>query len=225
MQRFAAYDEVAEVLSRGTTRASVVLKSGLQVDLRVVPADSYGAALHYFTGSKAHNIAIRRLAQERGLKINEYGVFRGSERIAGEDRGIGLRRGRAALYPAGTARGSRRNRGGARRPAAASWSSWPTCAATCTRTPRPPTATTACARWRWRPRRAGSTTWPSPSTRAACTVAHGLDPLRLARQMRRNRPAQRRARRHHAAQGHRGGHSRRRQPRSAGRGAGAGSTS
>ena len=82
---FTAYDEVAEVLSAGSTRASVVLKSGLQVDLRVVAQQAYGAALHYFTGSKAHNIAIRRLAQKLGLKINEYGVFRGSERIAGDD--------------------------------------------------------------------------------------------------------------------------------------------
>lgn len=84
MARFAAYDEVAEVLSQGPTRASVVLKSGLQVDLRVVEAAAYGAALCYFTGSKAHNIALRRLAQERGLKLNEYGVFRGSQRIAGD---------------------------------------------------------------------------------------------------------------------------------------------
>ena len=82
--RLAAYDEVAEVLSQGTTRASVVLKSGLQVDLRVVPQESYGAALHYFTGSKAHNIAIRKLAQARGLKVNEYGVFRGPRRVAGD---------------------------------------------------------------------------------------------------------------------------------------------
>ena len=84
MERFVAYDEVREVLARGDTKSSVVLKSGLQVDLRLVPAESYGAALHYFTGSKAHNIAIRRLAQARGLKVNEYGVFRGARRIAGE---------------------------------------------------------------------------------------------------------------------------------------------
>lgn len=95
IQRFAGYDEVAEVLSAGTTRASVVLKSGLQVDLRVVERQSYGAALCYFTGSKAHNIAIRRIAQKLGLKVNEYGVFRGEERIAGEDeasvyRSVGL---------------------------------------------------------------------------------------------------------------------------------------
>src|SRR5574340_330512 len=85
MQRFAAYDEVADVLSAGPTRASAVLKSGLQVDLRVVEEKSYGAALQYFTGSKVHNIAIRRIAQKLGLKVNEYGVFRGSERIAGDD--------------------------------------------------------------------------------------------------------------------------------------------
>ena len=84
MARFVAYDEVAEVLSHGPTRASVVLKGGLQVDLRVVEAAAYGAALCYFTGSKAHNIALRRMAQEQGLKLNEYGVFRGRQRVAGD---------------------------------------------------------------------------------------------------------------------------------------------
>lgn len=84
MQRFVAYDEVAEVLSQGPVRASVVLKCGLQVDLRVVAAASYGAALCYFTGAKAHNIALRRIAQAQGLKLNEYGVFRGREPIAGD---------------------------------------------------------------------------------------------------------------------------------------------
>src|SRR5208337_3482296 len=60
------------------------VRNGLQVDLRVVPQESYGAALHYFTGSKAHNIAVRHLGVQRGLKINEYGVFRGEARIAGQ---------------------------------------------------------------------------------------------------------------------------------------------
>jgi len=95
MQRFTAYDEVADVLSAGDTRASILLKCGMQVDLRVVEQQSYGAALHYFTGSKAHNIAIRRIAQQLGLKVNEYGVFRGRERIAGDSeeslfRAVGL---------------------------------------------------------------------------------------------------------------------------------------
>ncbi|HXZ48813.1 MAG TPA: DNA polymerase/3'-5' exonuclease PolX [Usitatibacter sp.] len=83
IERFAGYSEVKEVLARGTTKASVVLASGIQADLRVVPPESFGAALHYFTGSKAHNIAVRRLGMALGLKVNEYGVFRGTKRIAG----------------------------------------------------------------------------------------------------------------------------------------------
>jgi len=79
-----AYSEVVEVLARGETKASVRLKSHLQVDLRVVPEESYGAALQYFTGSKDHNVVLRHLAQQRGLKINEYGVFRGETRVAGD---------------------------------------------------------------------------------------------------------------------------------------------
>jgi DNA polymerase (family 10) len=95
MEHFTGYEEVAEILAAGGTRASVVLKCGLQVDLRVVADESYGAALHYFTGSKAHNIAVRYIAQKKGLKINEYGVFRGKNRIAGETeesvyRAVGL---------------------------------------------------------------------------------------------------------------------------------------
>ncbi len=84
MERFVGYEEVGEVLSHGDTRGSVVLKSGLQVDIRVVAPESFGAALHYFTGSKAHNIAIRKLALAKGLKLNEYGVFRGDKHVAGE---------------------------------------------------------------------------------------------------------------------------------------------
>ena len=84
IERFTRYGEVAKVTAAGETRATVVLRSGLQVDLRVVPVESYGSALHYFTGSKAHNIAIRRLGQEGDLKINEYGLFRGRRRICGK---------------------------------------------------------------------------------------------------------------------------------------------
>jgi len=84
MQRFITYDEVAKVVSKGTTRSTVVLKCGLQVDLRVVEPESYGAALQYFTGSKTHNVEIRKRAQAKKLKINEYGVFRGETRIAGD---------------------------------------------------------------------------------------------------------------------------------------------
>jgi DNA polymerase (family 10) len=94
-ERFVHHPAVARVLARGDTRCSVVLKGGLQMDLRIVPPASFGAALHYFTGSKAHNIAVRTLGLKRGLKINEYGVFRGSRRIGGRTeaevyRSVGL---------------------------------------------------------------------------------------------------------------------------------------
>jgi DNA polymerase (family 10) len=94
-ERFVSHPDVAEVISQGGTRASVRLRSGLQVDLRIVTSDILGAALVYFTGSKAHNIALRRLAQERGLKISEYGVFKGAKRVAGDTeesvyRAVGL---------------------------------------------------------------------------------------------------------------------------------------
>ncbi|HUF69485.1 MAG TPA: DNA polymerase/3'-5' exonuclease PolX, partial [Longimicrobiales bacterium] len=83
VDRFTSYEGVSRVVARGSTRASVVLASGMQVDLRIVARESYGAALHYFTGNKAHNVAVRALGVSRGLRINEYGVFRG-QRIGGE---------------------------------------------------------------------------------------------------------------------------------------------
>ncbi|MEW6379198.1 MAG: DNA polymerase/3'-5' exonuclease PolX [bacterium] len=85
MQRFIEYEDVASVVARGETKSTILLRSGLQVDLRVVPEESCGAALHYFTGSQAHNIAIRKLGVKAGLKINEYGVFRGEDRIGGRE--------------------------------------------------------------------------------------------------------------------------------------------
>ena len=83
MDRFVSYPEVEEVLAQGATKASLRLACKLQVDVRVVPKESYGAALQYFTGSKAHNVALRQLAQQQGLKINEYGVFKGDSSVAG----------------------------------------------------------------------------------------------------------------------------------------------
>ncbi len=84
MEGFVNYDEVKRIISKGKTKSSVILRSGLQVDLRKVPAVSYGAALHYFTGSKAHNIAVRKKGVKKKLKINEYGVFKGDKRVAGK---------------------------------------------------------------------------------------------------------------------------------------------
>jgi DNA polymerase (family 10) len=81
--KLVRYENVAEVLAHGSTRTTVILRSGLQVDVRAVPEESYGAALLYFTGSKAHNIALRALAIEHDWKLNEYGLFAGKRRIAG----------------------------------------------------------------------------------------------------------------------------------------------
>ena len=87
MQAFTEYKLVERVLAHGTTKSSVQLWGGFQADLRVVPRDSLGAALQYFTGSKAHNIALRDRAIQRGLKLNEYGLFRidTDEKIAGDE--------------------------------------------------------------------------------------------------------------------------------------------
>lgn len=83
MDAFAGHDSVAEVIGRGDTKCSVRLKTGLQVDLRIVPAASFGAALLYFTGSKAHNIELRKLAIEKGWSLNEYGLTKGEKVLAG----------------------------------------------------------------------------------------------------------------------------------------------
>jgi DNA polymerase (family X) len=80
---FSALPEVREVRLRGGTKETVLLTNGLQVDLRVVEPASFGAALQYFTGSKEHNVLLRTLAKDQGLRVNEYGVLRGEERVAG----------------------------------------------------------------------------------------------------------------------------------------------
>jgi DNA polymerase (family 10) len=84
MESFVQLPQTAKVVAQGHTKSSITTKDGFQVDLRVVPLESFGAACHYFTGSKAHNIRIRSLGIERGLKINEYGVFKNEKRIAGK---------------------------------------------------------------------------------------------------------------------------------------------
>ncbi|MCS7181277.1 MAG: DNA polymerase/3'-5' exonuclease PolX, partial [bacterium] len=84
IESFISLPMVKEVMAKGDTKASIIEKShNLQVDLRVVSEDSFGAALQYFTGSKAHNIKLRGLAKDKGLKISEYGVFKGDKKIAG----------------------------------------------------------------------------------------------------------------------------------------------
>jgi len=82
MDAFVKLPQVARVLSQGETKSSIITKDGFQVDLRVVEPDSFGAAAHYFTGSKAHNVKIRTMAVRKGIKVNEYGIFRGKKKIA-----------------------------------------------------------------------------------------------------------------------------------------------
>ena len=81
--RFTKYPDAKTVTARGDTRAAIALRGGLQVDLRVVDPEEYGAALLYFTGSKSHNIELRQRAIDRGWKLSEYGLFKGERRIAG----------------------------------------------------------------------------------------------------------------------------------------------
>ena len=108
MDHLASFRRRASILARGDTKMSLRLAAGVQVDLRAVPAESFGAALQYFTGSKEHNIVLRGRAKAQGLKINEYGVFRGEKQIAGRTEeevyatlGPALFSARAARGPAG----------------------------------------------------------------------------------------------------------------------------
>jgi len=215
MQRFTAYDEVAEVFSAGETRASVLLKCGMQVDLRVVAQESYRAALHYFTGSKSHNIAIRRIAQQLGLKVNEYGVFRGAQRIAGDSeesvyRAVGL----PYIAPE-----LREDRGEIE-------------AARANRLPR--LVELSDLKGDLHAHTRATDGHDTLLDMALAAKALGMEYLRHHRTLapphrrarprpgqagktvRRDRQPQRRAERFHAAQGHRGGHPRGRQPRFAG---------
>ena len=84
IEAFTHLPEVQGVLASGGTRASVIVRGGIQIDLRVVDEDSYGAALQYFTGSKAHNIRLRGIARTNGIKINEYGIFKEEKKIGGK---------------------------------------------------------------------------------------------------------------------------------------------
>jgi len=85
IESFTSLPQVKRVLAAGTTKASVIVEGNQQIDLRVVDEESFGAALQYFTGSKAHNVKLRDIAKGMGLKINEYGVFRGNEKIGGRE--------------------------------------------------------------------------------------------------------------------------------------------
>jgi DNA polymerase (family 10) len=83
LREFSRLPMVKQIIALGDTRATVMIEGGVQVDVRAVAKRSYGAALQYFTGSKDHNVHLRTIAQKRGLKINEYGVFKGRRRLGG----------------------------------------------------------------------------------------------------------------------------------------------
>lgn len=84
MKHFVNYEDVSRVLSKGDTRSSVILESGIHVDFRIVKKKSFGSALLYFTGSKSHTIALRKIGQGKGYKVNEYGIFKGKKKVVSE---------------------------------------------------------------------------------------------------------------------------------------------
>ncbi len=84
MDHFVNFPESLKTVAEGNTKSTILVRSGIDVDLRVVDDESFGAALHYFTGNKAHNIRIRDLAKKKGLKVSEYGVFKGKKMIGGK---------------------------------------------------------------------------------------------------------------------------------------------
>ena len=153
--RRAGARRVRAVLRRGG-RARDAPTPGMKIDLKVVEPDQFGNVLQHFTGSKAHNVALRENAVRRGLHVSEYGILDDETRrdAALRDRGAGLRAARAAVDPARAARGPRRAGGGPRRRPARARRRSPTSRATCTATRPPPTG--ADAPRRWRPRRASA---------------------------------------------------------------------
>ena len=161
--RLAAYENVDRVLAYGPSRTTIVLRNGPQVDLRVVVNASYGAALMYFTGSKAHNIALRKLANDRGWKLNEYGLFEGERLLAGESEEEIYRKLGLSFVPPEL----REDRGEimlARRGALPNSSRSPTSVATSTSTRHGATERPRSSRWRRRPRRAAMNISRSPTT-------------------------------------------------------------
>ena len=175
---FVKFPGVERILGQGPTKVSIVTGCGLQVDLRVLPQEHFGAALLYFTGSKDHNVRIRGLAQKKGMTLNEWGLYderrsttrppkktaeappvkaiasRTEEEIY-KHLGLALHRARAARRP-------RRSRCGASQQAPRSSSGARTSAAICTPTPPHPMAPPASRKWPRPRRRLATNTSPSP---------------------------------------------------------------
>lgn len=169
MEAFTRLPYAAETIARGEKKASIRTAKGLQVDLRVVPPDSWGAAMQYFTGSKAHNIRTRELAVRHGLKLSEYGLFdagTGELIVSRTEEEVYARLGLPG-YRRPCARTAGRSRRGLRA-SCRSRSPPTTSAATCTPTPTSPTVLPAWRKWSRPPRAAATPTTPSPTTRPTC---------------------------------------------------------
>ncbi|MGY5853877.1 MAG: DNA polymerase/3'-5' exonuclease PolX [Candidatus Thorarchaeota archaeon] len=87
MDAFVGFEDVIEIIGHGETKSSIRLENKMQVDLRVIPAESFGAGMQYFTGSVDHNVKLRGIAIKKGLKLNEYGLYKGEKKVAGETEG------------------------------------------------------------------------------------------------------------------------------------------
>ncbi|MBN2420850.1 hypothetical protein JXB27_01070 [Candidatus Woesearchaeota archaeon] len=85
MDKFTSMPVVMKVAAKGKTKSEIILRNGMQADIRVVPKESFGSALQYFTGSKMHNIELRKIAKSKGYKLSEYGLFKGKQMIAGSN--------------------------------------------------------------------------------------------------------------------------------------------
>ena len=166
LDKFVAYPHVEEVLARGENKASAkVGREGLQVDVRALLPETFGAAMQYFTGSKDHNVAIRMRAVKMGLKLSEYGLFRVADdsRVAGQtEEGIYQALGLPWIPPE-----LRENTGeieAAEQGTFPNWSNSATSAATCTCTPPKPMAAPPSRKWPKPPASEATSTSPSPTT-------------------------------------------------------------
>ena len=156
MDCFAEFPDVATTIGRGDTKMSVRLNRGLQVDLRVVDAESFGAALQYFTGSKEHNVILRGRAKQLGLKINEYGVYRldSDKSIAGRTEEEVYAALNLPTFPP-ELREAGRSLPGRTRASCRHSSNWTTSTVICTCTPTPVTGRPLSKKWSPPPKNAG----------------------------------------------------------------------
>ena len=190
IEHFTARDNVASIVAKGDTKATVITNDGLRLDLRVVPPESYGNLLQHFTGSKDHNVALREDAVRRGFSVSEYSVTNtetGEEFKAADEEELYAHLGYAYIPPELRENGGELD-GCAQRRRCRSSSSAATCAATCTRTRPGRTGRRRSSRWRVPRRRSGTSTSRCATTRRACgTGGCSCSGRRSTRSTRRSR--------------------------------------